>query len=101
MLTGSPVAGTTGVAELFLACSARLVRADAAAFVDWVCRGELRMPPRAGVLVAVDGAVVFLLCLVVAGARGGLTPPPVPPRGAAIVDGEQGVDAILCEMRVM
>jgi hypothetical protein len=71
-----------------------------AAFVDWVCRGELRMPPRAGVLVTVAGAGVFLLCLVGAGARGGLTPRLVTPRGATIVDGERGVDVILCEMRV-
>ena len=73
---------------LFLACSARLVRADAAAFVDWVCRGELQMPPRAGVLVTVAGAAVFLRN----GARGGLTPPPVPPRGTTMVYGKRGVN---------
>ena len=76
---------------LFLACSARLVRADAAAFVDWVCRGELRMPTRAGVLVTVAGAAVFLR-LAVDGARGGLTPPLVPPRGLTMVYGNRGVD---------
>ncbi len=93
--------GYDGVAELlFLARSARLVRADAAAFVDWVCRGELRMPC-AGVLVTVAGAVFFFLCLVVVGARGGLTLWPAPPGGATIVDGEQGIDVIFCEMRVM
>ena len=50
MLTGS--AGSTGVEELlFLASATRLVRVDADAFVDWVCR-----MPRTGVFVIVAGA---------------------------------------------
>ena len=73
------------------ACAARKVRVDAAAFVDWVCRGEVRTP-RAGVLVTDAGAFFFLVCLAVAGARGGLIPRPALPRGATIVDGEGGVD---------
>ncbi len=77
------------------------MRADGAAFVDWVCRGEVRTPC-AGVMVTVAGAVVFLRLVVAAGARAGLvTPPPVPPQGATIVDGERGVDVILCKYRVM
>ena len=82
MLTGS-YAGIAGVVELF-ARAARMVIVGAVAFVDWVCRGDVRWPTRAaGVLVTEAGAAVFLLCLV-AGARGGFVPLPVPPRGATI-----------------
>ena len=82
MLTGS--AGSTGVEEfLFLASATRLVRVDAAVFVDWVCQ-----TPRTGVFVIVAGAFVF--CLVAVGAWGGF-PLPVPPRGTTIIDNERGV----------
>ena len=92
MLTGSAESGVDE--ELFLAFAARLVRVDAAAFVDWVCRGEVRTP-RAGVFVTVAGGFVYLFfCLVAVGARGGFSLP-VPPQGATIIDNERGVD--VCE----
>lgn len=97
MLTGS-YAGITGVVELF-ARAARIVRVGAVAFMDWVCRGDVRLPTRAAgvlVIVAEAGAAVFLLRLVAAGARGGFVPLPVS-RGATIVDGERGGD--VCTVR--
>lgn len=97
MLTGSD----GRVEKFFPACAAAarfLVRVDAAKLVDWMCRGEVRRPSRAGVLVTVAGVAVFLLCLVAAaGARGGFVPLSAPPRGATIVDGEQGGD--VCNVR--